>query len=81
MIRIIAIIDGMTCGMCESHVDDAIRRAFKVKKVSSSHKKGQAEILTENDISDDSLAAALEPYGYRLLSTERGLYVKKGLFS
>ena len=23
-------IDGMMCGMCESHINDAIRRAFNV---------------------------------------------------
>ena len=27
-------IDGMMCGMCESHINDAIRNAFSVKKVS-----------------------------------------------
>ena len=30
-------IDGMMCGMCESHINDAIRNAFAVKKVSASH--------------------------------------------
>ena len=40
-------IDGMMCGMCESHVNDAIRRAFNVKKVTSSHTKGQTVILAE----------------------------------
>ena len=31
-------VDGMMCGMCESHVNDAVRVAFPtVKKVSSSH--------------------------------------------
>ena len=25
-------IDGMMCGMCESHMNDAIRKAFNVKK-------------------------------------------------
>lgn len=31
-------VDGMMCGMCESHVNDAVRAAFPtVKKVSSSH--------------------------------------------
>ena len=25
-------IDGMMCGMCESHMNDAIRNAFNVKK-------------------------------------------------
>ena len=30
-------VQGMQCGMCESHVNDAVRRAFRVKKVESSH--------------------------------------------
>ena len=34
-------IDGMMCGMCESHMNDAIRKAFNVKKVTSSHSKGE----------------------------------------
>ena len=25
-------VDGMMCGMCESHVNDAVRKAFPVKK-------------------------------------------------
>ena len=29
------------CGMCEAHVNDAIRREFPVGKVSSSRKKGR----------------------------------------
>ena len=33
-------VDGMMCGMCESHVNEAIRKALDVKKVSSSHSKG-----------------------------------------
>ena len=34
-------IDGMMCGMCESHINDTIRKAAAVKKVSSSHTKGE----------------------------------------
>ena len=37
MLKITMGIDGMMCGMCESHINDAIRREFKVKKVTSSH--------------------------------------------
>ncbi len=43
MLKITLKIDGMMCGMCESHVGDAIRRAFPVKKVTSSHSKGSYE--------------------------------------
>lgn len=33
-------IDGMICDMCESHINEVIRKNFKVSKVKSSHKKG-----------------------------------------
>ena len=39
-------VDGMMCGMCESHVNDAVRAAFPtVKKVSSSHGAGKTVIV------------------------------------
>ncbi len=50
MLKITLKIDGMMCGMCESHANDAVRRAFPVKKVTSSHSKGETVILTEADI-------------------------------
>ena len=52
MKQIILQVDGMMCGMCESHVNDAIRRAFPVKKVSSSNTKGKTVILTEEYLSE-----------------------------
>ena len=80
MNKITVKIDGMICGMCESHVNDAIRRAFPVKKVTSSHTKGETVILTETDISEEQLRAAIEPTGYRVLEVSTEEYEKKGLF-
>ena len=31
MIQYTLEVEGMQCGMCESHVNDAVRRAFRVK--------------------------------------------------
>ncbi len=81
MIKITLQVDGMQCGMCESHVNDAIRRAFPVKKVTSSHSKGQTVILTENDIDEQELKTAIDKTGYTVLSMAREPYEKKGLFS
>lgn len=39
MYKITLDVDGMACGMCEAHVNDAVRKAFQVKKVTSSHSK------------------------------------------
>ena len=46
MIKTTLIIDGMMCGMCESHINDTIRQSFKIKKVASSHAKGTTEIIS-----------------------------------
>lgn len=73
-------IDGMMCGMCEAHVNDAVRAAFAVKKVSSSHKKGVTEIISEAAPDEDSLRACIEKTGYVLVSVNSEEYVKKGLF-
>lgn len=81
MTQITIKIDGMMCGMCESHVNDAIRRAFPVKKVTSSHAKGQTVILTEQPIDADALRSVIDGTGYTVLSVEQALYEKKGIFS
>ena len=47
MEKITVKIDGMMCGMCESHMNDTFRQNFKVKKVSSSHAKGAEESAAE----------------------------------
>lgn len=80
MVQITLKIDGMACGMCESHVNDAVRSKFPVKKVTSFHTKGETVILSEEDISEEALRAAIEPTGYRVLGYASAPYEKKGLF-
>ena len=74
-------IDGMMCGMCESHINDAIRAKMPVKKVSSSHKKGETVIISENRLSTDMITATLDGSGYRVLNVICEPYEKKGFFS
>jgi len=73
-------IDGMMCGMCESHVNDAIRTKMTVKKVSSSHKKGETVIISENKLSAAMITAALDGSGYTVMSVTCEPYEKKGFF-
>ena len=51
-------IDGMMCGMCESHINDTIRKAAPVKKVTSSHAKGEAVVLTDEPLDIEAVKAA-----------------------
>ncbi len=81
MYQITLKIDGMMCGMCESHINDAIRQAFPVKKVSSSHSKGQTEILCESPLDESALRAAIEKTGYQMTGFSCQPYEKKGLFA
>ena len=48
MYKVTLKVEGMACGMCESHINDAVRRAFPVKKVASSHLKKRTEIIAES---------------------------------
>lgn len=49
-------VDGMMCGMCESHVNDAVRKAFPVKKVTSSRSKKETVVITEMELDQETLA-------------------------
>lgn len=81
MQKITLKINGMMCGMCEAHVNDAIRRAFAVKKVTSSHRTGETVILTKGDIPDEKLTEALAATGYTLEAIRREPYEKKSFFA
>lgn len=78
MIKTVLNIDGMSCGMCEAHVNDAIRAKFKVKKVTSSYKSGTTEIITENALNENELISALEQTGYKVTGVNAFSYEKKG---
>ena len=81
MIETVLTIDGMACSMCESHVNDAVRNVCSVKKVTSSHTKGETVILSEQPVDEEALRAALAATGYRVLSVASHPYEKKGMFA
>ena len=80
MVKITVKVNGMACGMCETHVNDTIRRAFPVTKVTSSHTKGETVILAERDIAESALQTAFAPTGYRVVSVASEPYEQKGFF-
>ena len=80
MYQITLGIDGMMCGMCESHINDVVRNAFPVRKVTSSHSRGQTVILSETAIPEAELRPVIAKTGYELTSYACAPYEKKGLF-
>ena len=78
MFETIVTVDGMMCGMCESHINDAIRKDFSVKKVTASHGKGTCVILSENALDESRLRDTIDATGYTLLNVQSQPYEKKG---
>ena len=74
MFRTVVKIDGMMCGMCEAHINDAIRRNFNVKKVKSSHSKGETVIESETEPDEET--------GYEFISASTKIIEgRRGLFA
>ena len=72
MLKVTMKIDGMSCGMCEAHINDAIR------KVSSSHRKGITELLIQDAVDTQLLKHAVEEFGYKVLDIRCEPYERQG---
>ncbi len=81
MIKTTLKISGMMCGMCEAHINDTIRTAFQVKKVSSSHTKGETVILSDAPLDTERLRQAIDATGYTFVSASEENAKKKGFLS
>lgn len=80
MIKTIVNIEGMMCGHCEAHVNDAIRAHLEVKKVTSSHDKGETIIISEESLGEDAISKVLAETGYQVLGVAEEPYEKRGFF-
>ena len=73
MIKTILKIDGMMCGMCESHMNDVIRKT-------SSARDGETVIISEEPIDILWAKKAIHEIGYEMTGSSNEPYEKKGLF-
>lgn len=75
-------VEGMHCGMCESHVMDRIRKVLpKATKVKADHRKGIASFVLEDGIDYRPAMDAISKEGYHASDPKVEEYQKKGLFS
>ena len=79
MIKTTATISGMVCGMCEAHINDAVRAAFQVRKVRSSRAKGETEILSDTPLDKEKLRQVIAAAGYVMLSSNEQTMEKRSL--
>lgn len=78
MIKTVVNVEGMACSMCEAHVNDSVRAALTVSKVTSSQKKGVTEILSDAPLDEQTLIKAIEQNGYKVLGIHAEPHEKKG---
>ena len=77
MVKTTLMIDGMMCSMCESHINDTVRSACKVKSVKSSHSKGTTDIISERPLDETVLKEAIGKTGYKVIDVKSEPYEKK----
>lgn len=80
MVKTVLKIDGMMCGMCEAHMNDLIRKNFKVRKVTSSAKDGETVIISDAELDIPWAKKQIKDIGYELVDYTSEPYEKKGLF-
>lgn len=78
MVKITVNVEGMACQMCEAHINDAVRKALPVKKVTSSHQKRVTEILAEQPLDEEKVRQAISATGYTVTGIKTEPYEKKG---
>ena len=74
-------VDGMMCSMCESHVNDAVRKALPVKKVTSSRSRNETTVIAEAEMAARRAASSSSASGYDVGKIRKAPWEKKGLFS
>ncbi|MBQ4545227.1 MAG: cation transporter [Oscillospiraceae bacterium] len=80
MVKITMHVEGMMCPHCEAHMNDAIKVAFDVKKVTSSHADKMTEIISKEPISEEEIKNAVKETGYSVSDIKIEEYKKFSLF-
>ena len=80
MIKTVLKVNGMMCGMCEAHMNDLVRKNFKVKKVTSSVKDGETVVISEENLDIPFLKKEIKAIGYELVDVHTEPYEQKGFF-
>ncbi len=81
MIKTVAKVSGMACSMCEAHINEAVRAALPVDKVTSSHSHGETVILSKELLNDEIFRETIPKTGYTVGEISSQPYEKNGFRS
>lgn len=80
MIKTTINVEGMACGHCEARVNQAMKNAFAVSKVTSDHNKCITEVFSEAELDEAKVRSVIEGEGFKVMGM-KSEQAKKGLFS
>ena len=66
MTTITVNVTGMMCGHCEAHVNKAVKEAFGVEDVVSSHEKGTTVFTAPEKVDEEKLREVIKEAGYEV---------------
>ena len=75
-------LDGMACGMCEAHVNDAVRKNAdkKISKLKSNHKTNITTFVSDDNLNIDKIVKEIKELGYRVLDYKINDYKQENFF-
>lgn len=74
MFKIVVKVEGLKCPNCEKHANEAVKEAFAVKKVASSHADNEIVIVSKENLDDEKLIAVIAEAGYQVTDIAREEY-------
>ena len=63
-------IEGMMCGHCEAHVNEAIKKAFGVEEVVSSHESNTTVFTAPEKVDEDKIRQTIKDAGYEVTNIQ-----------
>ena len=66
MTTITVNVTGMMCGHCEAHVNEAIKKAFGVEEVVSSHESNTTVFTAPEKVDEDKIRQTIKDAGYEV---------------
>lgn len=74
MFKITVKVEGLKCPNCEKHANEAIKEAFQVKKVTSSHADKETVIISKEDLDTEKIKEVIAEAGYQVTDITKEAY-------
>lgn len=79
MKKYIFTVTGMSCAMCENHINDAIRRMCEIKSVKSDRRKNETVVIAAQ-LDTKAVISAICTLGYKADLASESEYEKRSIF-